>query len=182
DLVPVDEVSGQFDEYRSCDLERSEDLDFDRRFDVVLLADVLEHVRNGRQLIRDAGRLGKPGARIIVSVPNIAIWFYRLSLLVGRFNYGPKGTLDETHVRFYTLDTIREAMRAGGLQVCSERVTGLPFEVVFESTGRSRMIRLLDRGYFLLARAWPRLFAYQLIVGAVSREVTSGPVLRAPRS
>ena len=47
-----------------------------------------------------------------------------------------------------------------------ERVTALPFEVVFESTGRSRLVRRLARLYHGLARLWPELFAYQIILEA----------------
>ncbi len=47
-----------------------------------------------------------------------------------------------------------------------ERVTALPFEVVFESTGRSRLIRSVSRAYHGLARLWPALFAYQFILEA----------------
>ena len=31
----------------------------------------------------------------------IALWFYRFSLLMGRFEYGPRGVLDETHVHLF---------------------------------------------------------------------------------
>jgi hypothetical protein len=47
-----------------------------------------------------------------------------------------------------------------------ERVTALPFEVVFRSTGRSRLIRSVTRFYYQLARLWPELFAYQIILEA----------------
>jgi hypothetical protein len=38
--------------------------------------------------------------------------------------------------------------------------------VVFESTGRSRLIRSLAFTYHLLARMWPSMFAYQYILEA----------------
>ena len=47
-----------------------------------------------------------------------------------------------------------------------ERRTALPFEVVFESTGRSRLIRAAAEVYHVLARAWPTMFAYQIIFEA----------------
>jgi hypothetical protein len=42
----------------------------------------------------------------------------------------------------------------------------LPFEIVFESTGRSRLVRNLSRFYHSLARLWPTMFAYQHILEA----------------
>jgi 2-polyprenyl-3-methyl-5-hydroxy-6-metoxy-1,4-benzoquinol methylase len=45
-------------------------------------------------------------------------------------------------------------------------VTALPFEVVFESTGRSRLVQWSAGIYHALARMWPGLFAYQVILEA----------------
>jgi len=45
-------------------------------------------------------------------------------------------------------------------------VTALPFEVVFESTGRSRLLPMLASLYHAAARAWPEMFAYQFILEA----------------
>jgi hypothetical protein len=38
--------------------------------------------------------------------------------------------------------------------------------VVFESTGRSRVVRSAARAYHALARLWPEMFAYQIILDA----------------
>ncbi len=43
-----------------------------------------------------------PGGRVLVSVPNVAVWNVRFGLLFGRFEYTPTGTLDRTHLRFFT--------------------------------------------------------------------------------
>jgi hypothetical protein len=53
--------------------------------------------------------------------------------------------------------------------VLRERFTALPFEVVFESTGRSRVLRAVSRAYHRLARLWPEMFAYQILLEAEIR-------------
>ena len=116
--------------------------------------------------LRGARRYLKPDGRLIISTPNIALWFYRLSLLVGRFEYGPRGVLDETHVHLYTGSTFRREVENAGFDVLRQRVTALPFEVVFESTGRSRLVRGIASAYHLLARLWPSMFAYQYVLEA----------------
>jgi 2-polyprenyl-3-methyl-5-hydroxy-6-metoxy-1,4-benzoquinol methylase len=163
-------VSPHLDAYHSRDLELPLELPEGRVFDYVVVSDVIEHVRNRMQLLRSVRRYLKPEGRLLISTGNVAIWFYRLSLLAGRFEYGKRGILDETHVHLFTRASFRREVERGGFQVLAERMTALPFEVVFQSTGRSRLVRMLARAYHLLARAWPELFAYQFLLEA---EVTT---------
>ena len=164
--LPPAQVSSTCKKYVQADLENLELSDFKREFDYIILADVIEHVRNAPTLLNQIQPFLKKDGRIIVSVPNIAIWFYRLSLLIGRFNYGPKGTLDETNVRFYTKATIFQLLERAGYIITDFKATGLPFEVVFESVGKSRFLRFVDKFYYLFARFWPKMFAYQFVLEA----------------
>jgi len=181
DAGPGERLSRDLDGYFQRDLELPLELPYERVFDYVVCADVIEHLRNRGQLLRGARRYLKPDGKLIISTPNIALWFYRLSLLVGRFEYGPRGVLDETHVHLYTGATFRREVEKAGFTVLERRVTSLPFEVVFESTGRSRFIRGLESGYHFLARLWPSMFAYQHILEAqittLDEESTAGPDL-----
>ena len=93
-----------------------------------------------------------------------------VTLFVGRFEYGPRGVLDETHVHLFTPASFRREVERGGFRVLGERVTALPFEIVFQSTGKSRFVRALSRVYHWIARAWPEMFAYQFLLEA---EVTT---------
>ena len=166
DAGPGDLLAKELAEYYQRDLELPLELPFGRVFGYVVCADVIEHLRNRGQLLRGARRYLKPDGRLIISTPNIALWFYRLSLLVGRFEYGPRGVLDETHVHLYTGSTFRREVENAGFDVLRQRVTALPFEVVFESTGRSRFVRGLAIAYHWLARLWPSMFAYQYVLEA----------------
>jgi 2-polyprenyl-3-methyl-5-hydroxy-6-metoxy-1,4-benzoquinol methylase len=166
DARPPAEVAEELELYFQRDLEGPLDLPVGREFDYVVVSDVIEHLRNRVQLLRGARRFLKPGGRLLISTPNVALWFYRLSLLVGRFEYGPRGVLDQTHVRLFTRATFRREVERAGFHVLRERVTALPFEVVFESTGRSRLVAAVARAYHGLARAWPALFAYQHLLEA----------------
>jgi len=166
DVGPPGSLREELAEYHPRDLERPLELPVGRDFDYVVIADVIEHVRNAQQLLRSARRFLKPEGRLLISTPNIALWFYRLSLLAGRFEYGPRGVLDRTHVHLYTRATFRREVARAGFDVLSERYTALPFEVVFESTGRSRAIRRMARAYHALARLWPEMFAYQVLLEA----------------
>jgi len=166
DVGPPERVSRDLEAYHRRDLEEPLEIPAGREFDYVVVADVIEHVKNREQLLKSARRYLKPDGRLLISTPNIAIWFYRLSLLAGRFEYGPRGVLDETHVHLFTQSTFRREVERGGFRVLRQRVTSLPFEVLFESTGQSRLVALLSEAYHLLARVWPKMFAYQFLLEA----------------
>jgi len=89
----------------------------DESFDVVLLGDVLEHLRDPLQSLRQAVRKLKPSGFIVTSLPNVAHGDVRLSLMQGRFEYADVGLLDRTHIKFFTLDTARELITEAGLFV-----------------------------------------------------------------
>lgn len=166
DVRPPSEVTEGLESYYQRDLELPLELPTGRVFDYVVVSDVIEHMRNRTELLRSARRYLREGGRLIISTPNVALWFYRLSLLIGRFEYGPRGVLDESHVHLFTRASFRRQVEQAGFHVLEERVTALPFEVVFESTGRSRLVRTVTRLYHGLARLWPGMFAYQSILEA----------------
>jgi len=88
-----------------------------RRFDAILFADVLEHVADpAAVLARMLGYLADEG-HVIVSLPNVAAWTVRLGLLAGRFDYRASGILDDTHLRFFTLESAKRLVESAGLEV-----------------------------------------------------------------
>lgn len=176
DVRPAESVSAALAGYYQRDLEQPLEIPEGRVFDYVVCSDVIEHVIHRAELLASVRRYLKPEGRLLISTPNIAIWFYRLSLLAGRFEYGPRGVLDETHVHLFTRATFRREIEGAAFRVLRERVTALPFEVVFESTGRSALVRALGSAYHALARLWPELFAYQFLL-----EAEAATLLDAPR-
>ena len=166
DVGEPSQVSDALETYYRRDLEQPLDIPEGRVFDYVVCSDVIEHVVNRAELLRSVRRYLKPDGRLLISTPNIAIWFYRLSLAAGRFEYGPRGVLDEDHVHLFTRMTFRREIENAAFRVLRERFTALPFEVVFESTGRSGVVRWLSSWYHALARLWPEMFAYQILIEA----------------
>jgi methionine biosynthesis protein MetW len=88
-------------------------------FDVIVFADVLEHVADPGNFLQLALRALLPGGRVIASVPNVAHWSVRLDLLRGRFDYQPVGIRDATHLRWFTAETVRSLFETNGLRVIS---------------------------------------------------------------
>ncbi|MBN1542225.1 class I SAM-dependent methyltransferase [candidate division KSB1 bacterium] len=85
DRLPASPVQEGLDRYVSWDLADENDLPFPREFDCVVLGDKVEHVFDGVGLFLRVRKVLKQNGRLIVSTPNIALWYNRLKLLMGRF-------------------------------------------------------------------------------------------------
>ncbi|MBI1394532.1 MAG: methyltransferase domain-containing protein [Betaproteobacteria bacterium] len=82
--------------------------EFGQPFDLVMLADVLEHMYDPWRCLAKVGDLLAPGGRVYVSLPNCRNYQVISDLVRGNWTYRPAGILDVTHIRFFTL---REALR-----------------------------------------------------------------------
>lgn len=91
----------------------------------------------------------------------------RLGLLLGRFDYAPRGILDATHLRFFTRRTGRALLESNGYRVTNVAATAMPVELALPALGRPPLAPLVRGGALLSARLWPTLFGYQFIFEAV---------------
>ena len=89
----------------------------DARFDVILCADVLEHLRAPARVLGALRRYLAPGGCVVASIPNVAHAAVIAELLIGRFSYRPLGLLDEGHLRFFTRDSINEMFEHAGFEI-----------------------------------------------------------------
>lgn len=131
------------------------------QFDVVVFADVLEHVADPVGLLQLSQRVLRPGGCVILSVPNVAHWTIRLDLLRGRFDYAPVGLMDATHLRWFTSKTLANVIEAAAFQPVQRQVTlGLEWFQGWRpwrwlpAAGRQRLVETL-------AEHWPGVFGYQ---------------------
>lgn len=84
------------------------------RFDVIIFADVLEHLYDPWTALKRVKQYLKPTGSILISIPNIAHSAVIMELLNGRFDYRPTGLLDDTHIRFFTQKSLEEMIKACG--------------------------------------------------------------------
>jgi 2-polyprenyl-3-methyl-5-hydroxy-6-metoxy-1,4-benzoquinol methylase len=156
----------------------------DRKFDVIIFADVLEHLAWPIGVLRKYAAMLKDGGSVIVSLPNVGLWSVRLALLSGRFHYDDTGVLDRTHLRFFTRSSAVEMLRAAGLEPVRRTYNpGLmrPFvplaKKLLGGSGDDPAAILESKPYRLylqtvypvervVARAWPGLLAFQMIFEA----------------
>ncbi|MGA0895024.1 MAG: class I SAM-dependent methyltransferase [Ilumatobacteraceae bacterium] len=86
-------------------------------FDLVIAADVLEHLRDPLRCLRQALGLLRPGGLAVLSIPNVAHGDVRLALLGGHFAYTDIGLLDRTHVQLFTRHSLEQLVAEAGLRV-----------------------------------------------------------------
>jgi glycosyltransferase involved in cell wall biosynthesis len=135
-------------------------------FDVVVAADVLEHLRSPDRLLCDLHDVCTPDAVLIASIPNVGHWYPRLRIGIGRFDYDHRGILDATHMRFFTWRSFVGLAYRAGWRVERRSLTGLPLEILEREggTGLKHSVGELIRAVDGRARAmWPSLFAYQYV-------------------
>jgi len=85
------------------------------RFDVIIVADVLEHLVDPWKALQRLRMWAAPGALLAVSVPNLR--FYRLLgnlVLRAEFEYEPYGVRDWTHLRWFTRRSLARSLAATG--------------------------------------------------------------------
>jgi 2-polyprenyl-3-methyl-5-hydroxy-6-metoxy-1,4-benzoquinol methylase len=86
-------------------------------FDVVLFADVLEHLKEPADVLRRVRPFVAENGVVVASIPNIAHASVRLALLGGEFRYREWGLLDDTHLRFFTRASIQDLFEETGYAV-----------------------------------------------------------------
>lgn len=152
----------------SADVE-SFDFPYRGEFDYILLADVLEHLRDPGGLLRRVVPCLNSGGQIIISIPNVAHLFVRLSLMVGRFEYQDRGILDRTHLRFFTLASMRRMINDASCRILELRPTSVPVQLVVPWTDNGFFAPLHEL-HFLTVKLCKTLLAYQFVVRVIPGE------------
>jgi 2-polyprenyl-3-methyl-5-hydroxy-6-metoxy-1,4-benzoquinol methylase len=175
DVLPEAKKGDVLDRYFSADLDQGiEHLTGQfagKRFDRVLLVDVLEHLKNPERLLRQCADVVKPDGYVVVSVPNIANITVRFSLLFARFNYTDRGILDKTHLRFFTRKTARKLMEENGYRIVQEKQTVMPVELVLGWSPDNFFMKAINRTLALATKLLPNLFGYQIMFLAQPQRV-----------
>jgi 2-polyprenyl-3-methyl-5-hydroxy-6-metoxy-1,4-benzoquinol methylase len=102
----------------------------DGEFDVTLSTEVIEHVLDTRNFIKEIRRVLKDKGKLILSTPNIASWKNRLGILLG------DGRLIESnirypeqrlHIRFFSFFSLKKFLEENGFKITREFGIGLTY-------------------------------------------------------
>jgi methionine biosynthesis protein MetW len=129
-------------------------------YDLVVLADVLEHLADPAAALGRAAGWCRPGGAILVSVPNVAHWSARLALARGRWPQEERGTFDSSHLRWFTRASLGDLLTGAGLHdvqldaIVPALRNHLPSE---------RVARRAEPAWQALGRRAPGLLGYQVV-------------------
>jgi predicted TPR repeat methyltransferase len=163
----IAQLRDHFDSVVIADLETVRRLPKNIR--AIVLADIIEHLRDSTALLRCVRESLAADGRLFLSVPNIANITVRLGLLFGVFEYRDRGILDYTHLRFFTMRTIRREMEQAGFRIVAERGSSVPIRLIIGKYTPEPLLRFGERLLTMITRVWRSLFAYQIIVVAERR-------------
>ncbi len=122
-------------------------------FDIILFADVLEHLKEPLDVLIRFKYYLKDDGYIIISIPNIANWRMRIKLLLGNFDYEDYGLLDKTHLRFYNVKGVKKLLSDSDLEIVN-------FDVSLNG------IKKFPKFFYSISFKWPNLLAYQFLIKA----------------
>ncbi len=164
DLDKPEGVVDRLDDFVQANLDEGIPDEVTGPFDLVLCADVIEHVRNPERLLSDArGRLDAGGS-LIASIPNFAHWYPRTRTALGLFDYDRRGILDNTHIRFFTRRSFEHLVRDAGFAVVRRDATGLPLDVADRGAdGTAEKLGLVGTIDRATVKLRPQLFGYQFL-------------------
>jgi hypothetical protein len=155
-----------YKEISQRELQQTDD-SFLRGHNIVICADVLEHMPDPEKQLKRLVSLQSSGTMFLISVPNIANLWIRLSLLMGNFNYTERGILDKTHLRFFTWRTGSQLVSSSGLKIKAIISTSIPLNLLHPFFSEAFLGRKIHQLLAILTKLLPRLLGYQYIFIAV---------------
>ncbi len=140
--------------------DRFPELPESRRFHVIVMKDVLEHVADDLELLTAAARALVPGGRLVVSTQNCLSLNYLLEGFYERIIRRNRDWCgwDPTHLRFYTPMSLESRLRKAGFVVDQWRsVYLIPYKIPLPKESGRQFLRIdglswVDR---LLGRVFP---------------------------
>jgi SAM-dependent methyltransferase len=157
--APSAEVASLVAEVEVGDAE-AEDWKYpEKSMDYILFGDVLEHMKEPWNVLVKARRFLKDNGKVLASIPNVGHHSVIRELLEGKWTYTSRGLLDITHLRFFTLESIKRLFAGCGFPYMLIR----PVELVPSAEDENWLNRLAG---FFGEEHRPSWTAYQYLVRA----------------
>lgn len=132
-------------------------------YDVVVAADVLEHLYDPWSSLKRMVPLINENGYIVISLPHVGHAAVTACLINGNFDYRDWGLLDRTHIRFFGLKNIEDLFAQANLKIIEARYVTKPPEETEFAAGWARLSSNVQ--YALMSSKHAQV--YQVVVKAV---------------
>ncbi len=144
----------------------------EERFDVVLAADVLEHLYNPLDVLTAMKGFVNARGCIVVSLPHVGHSAIVACLLAENFEYRDWGLLDRTHIRFFGMKNMQALFDQAGLKIIhAECVLRPP-----ETTEFAEQWAEMDESVRAAVATNPFGEVYQVVIQAVPKGHDGAPI------
>jgi 2-polyprenyl-3-methyl-5-hydroxy-6-metoxy-1,4-benzoquinol methylase len=118
DLVDICLNKSEFESFIVGNIEK-DPIPFNEKFDIIILADVLEHLVEPEKVLEKLIPFLKKNGKIYISLPNIRNYKAMYNIFFkGDFKYEEEGVLDQTHLRFFCKKNMKALItKIDGLQL-----------------------------------------------------------------
>jgi O-antigen biosynthesis protein len=89
-------------------------------YDYIIFADVLEHLLHPENVLTNCKYILSKAGSVWISIPNIAYNGVIIELLNDKFTYRETGLLDNTHLRFFTINSLDKMVKKCGFKIANE--------------------------------------------------------------
>ncbi len=159
-------ISDERVSYYVLDIEDTETIIQGRKYDAIIMLELIEHLIDPMAAMKNVRHLLRPGGFVFVTTPNIAKWTRRVKLLCGYFpstaakneglgeNYDVE-FFDLSHLHYFTFRSLEKML----IHFCGfSRVVKLPFWTSLRS------IKIPSAIGHILAKMYPSLFSELTII------------------
>lgn len=144
----------------------------EQKFDVVVAADVLEHLYDPLSCLKNMTTLLNDNGSIVISLPHVGHAVIAGCLRDGDFQYGEWGLLDRTHIRFFGIKNIQQLVEDANLKIVDVRfVVRSPEQTEFAERW-SRLPEAFKKEILLN----PFSYVYQVVLHAVPKSFEAEPI------
>lgn len=166
DLAAIEKVRPYCEAVLQVDLNMKDwqrQLDGVDRFDVVVAADVLEHLYDPWLVLKQIASLINENGYLVISLPHVGHAAIISCLLNGDFEYRDWGLLDRTHIRFFGLRNVEALFAQADLKIVEAKyVMTPPEETEFAESWARLPVQTRD-----VLKSCPHADVYQVVVKAV---------------
>lgn len=131
DLAAIEKLEPICERVYHCDLNDpswTSTLELEDDFEVLVAADVLEHLLDPWGTLRAMKELLEPDGYVVVSLPHVGHNAVLACILCEDFDYQDYGLLDKTHLRFFGLKNIQDLFESAGFSIVDAEFVVMPPE------------------------------------------------------